>query len=57
VILVIAGSPACRLCQRRCNLAQQHLEDYRDLALLSCTQVATQTIRATQSPLDRLSRR
>src|SRR5580704_12230000 len=38
VILVIAAPPACRLCQRRRDLAQQHLDDRRELALLSCSQ-------------------
>src|SRR5438105_4392469 len=38
VILVIAAPPACRLCQCRRDLAQQHLDDHRELALLNCTQ-------------------
>ena len=38
MILVIAVPPACRLCQRRRDLAQQHLDDCRELAPLSCSQ-------------------
>ena len=32
VILVIAAPPACRLCQRRRDLAQQQLDDRGELA-------------------------
>ena len=38
VILVIAVVPICHFYQRRRDLAQQHLDDRRELALLSCTQ-------------------
>src|SRR6516162_6499566 len=38
VILVIAAPPACHLCERRRDLAQQHLDDRRELALLSWRQ-------------------
>src|SRR5215469_11692131 len=44
VILVIAAPPACRLCQRRRDLAQKYLDDRRKLALLSCTQLDARSL-------------
>src|SRR5262249_6226936 len=42
-------SPACRLCQRRRDLAQQHLDDPRELALLSCTQFDARSLGLEQA--------
>src|ERR1700676_368698 len=52
VILVIAAPPACRLCQRRRDLAQQHLDDHRELALLSCTQFDARSLGLEQAWLE-----
>jgi hypothetical protein len=52
VILVIAASPACRLCQRRRDLAQQHLDDCRELAPLSCSQFDARSLGLEQAWLE-----
>jgi hypothetical protein len=50
--LDIAAPPACRLCQRRRDLAKQHLDDYRELALLSCTQFDARSLGLEQTWLE-----
>src|ERR1700688_619630 len=52
VILVIAALPACRLCQRRRDLAQQHLEGRRELALLGCPQFDARSLGLEQAWLE-----
>src|SRR5580704_1475100 len=52
VILVIAAPPACRLCQRRRDLAQQQLDDRGELALLSCTQFDARSLGLEQAWLE-----
>src|SRR3981081_60504 len=52
VSLVIPAPPACRFCQRRSDLAQQHLDDRRELALLSCTQFDARSLGLEQACLE-----
>src|SRR6266478_3129218 len=52
VILVITVPPDCRLCQRRRDLAQQHLDDHRELALLSCPQFDARSLGLEQTWLE-----
>src|SRR5258708_37323638 len=52
VILVIAALPPCRLCQRRRDLAQQHFDDRRELALLSCAQLDARPLGLEQAWLE-----
>lgn len=49
VILVIAALPTCRLCQRCRDLAQQHLDDCCEFALLSCTQFDARSLGLEQA--------
>src|SRR5262249_52976906 len=52
VILVIATLPPCRLCQRRRDLAQQHLDEHRELALLSCAELDARSFGLEQARLE-----
>src|SRR5437016_3574756 len=52
MILVIAASPACRLYQRRRDLAQQHLHDLCEFALLSCPRFDARSLGLEQAWLE-----